>query len=337
MRQNQQVVLASRPEGLPKESDFRVVSVPLRDLAADEVMVRVIYLSVDPYMRGRISGIKSYAEPVGIGEVMVGGAVGVVIESRSGSVPVGSYVTGFFGWQEYAITGTKSLRLVDPKIAPISTALGVLGMTGLTAYFGLYRVGEMRDGDSVLISGAAGAVGSIAGQIAKLGNCRVVGIAGTDAKVDYLTRELGFDAAFNYKTTSHYAASITELCPQGVDVYFDNVGGAITDAVIPLMNVHGRVAVCGQISQYNLEQPEMGPRWMSQLIVKRTKVQGFLVGDYAADFSKALAQLGQWLGEGKLRYIEQIEEGGIGAAPKAFIDMLQGGNSGKQLVRISQD
>lgn len=337
MLQNKQVVLAARPDGFPKASDFRVVTTSMRELVAGELMIRVIYLSVDPYMRGLIAGGESYARTVGVGEVMIGGGVGVVIDSRDEHFTVGTYVAGYFGWQEYAIPEVKTLRRVDAKIAPISTALGVLGMTGLTAYFGLFDVGEMKDGESVLISGAAGAVGSIAGQIAKMRNCHVVGIAGTDAKVDYLTRELGFDAAFNYTTATNFTAKIKELCPRGIDVYFDNVGGAITDAAIPLMNLHGRVAVCGQISQYNLERPEMGPRWMSQLIVKRSKVQGFLVSDFAPRFAEALTRLTKWVGEGKLKHREQIAEGGIEAAPKAFIDMLRGGNSGKQLVRVSPD
>lgn len=337
MLQNKQVLLAARPDGFPKESDFRVAAVTMRDLAPGEVMIRVVYLSVDPYMRGRMSVGESYAQPVAINEVMGGGAVGVVVESTDPLCPIGTHLSGFFGWQEYVIVEAKGLRRIDPSLAPISTSLGVLGMTGLTAYFGLFDIGELKEGESVLISGAAGAVGSVAGQIAKLRNCHVVGIAGTDEKVAYLTGELGFDAAFNYKTVTDYGARIKELCRSGIDVYFENVGGAITDAVIPQLNLHGRVAVCGQISQYNLERPEMGPRWMHQLIIKRAKVQGFLVGDFAPRYGEALKELANWYKQGKLKFPVQIAEGGIEAAPRAFIGMLHGENLGKQLVRISSE
>ena len=337
MLQNKQVLLAARPIGFPKQSDFRIESVALRPLAAGEVLLRIVYLSVDPYMRGRMSDAASYAKPVALGEVMTGGGVGVVIESMDAACPVGTHLTGDLGWQEYRIVDAKKLRRIDSRSAPLSTALGVLGMTGLTAYFGLLHVAELKDGESVLVSGAAGAVGSIAGQIAKLRKCHVVGIAGTEEKIAFLTGELGFDAAFNYKTVTDYPAKLKELCPNGIDVYFDNVGGAITDAAIPLLNVHARVPVCGQISQYNLEHPEMGPRWMHHLIVKRAKVQGFLVSDFAASFAAALKDLTQWYGEGKLKFAEQIAEGGIEAAPAAFIGMLHGDNVGKQLVRISQE
>ncbi|WP_031500324.1 NADP-dependent oxidoreductase [Bryobacter aggregatus] len=335
--QNKQILLAARPTGFPKGSDFRLVTTPVRPLEEGEVLVKAIYLSVDPYMRGRMSEEESYAAPVALGAVMTGAAVGVVLDSKDINYPCGTYLAGEFGWQEYFIGKAASLRLVDPDLAPLSTALGVLGMTGLTAYFGLLEIGELKHGESVVISGAAGAVGSIAGQIAKLYHCSVVGIAGTEDKLAYITEELGFDAAFNYKTTRDYSAKLKELCPKGIDVYFDNVGGAITDAAIPLLNLHGRVPVCGQISQYNLEEPELGPRWLHHLIIKRAKVQGFLVRDFAAKFPKALQQLGQWYGEGKLKFPEQIAEGGIEAAPAAFIGMLHGENLGKQLVRIAPE
>lgn len=337
MLQNKQIVLAARPEGFPKESDFRLTSVSVRDLAQGEVLIRVIYLSVDPYMRGRMSVGESYAQPVAIDEVMGGGAVGVVLDSMDPQCAIGTHVSGFFGWQEYVIVQAKGLRRIDPSVAPITTSQGVLGMTGLTAYFGLFEIGELQEGESVVISGAAGAVGSVAGQIAKLRNCHVVGIAGTDEKVAYLTDALGFDAAFNYKTVTDYAATIKGLCPSGIDVYFENVGGAITDAVIPQLNLHGRVAVCGQISQYNLEQPEMGPRWMHHLIIKRAKVQGFLVSDFAPRYAEALKELESWYNQGKLKFPVQIANGGIEAAPGAFIGMLRGENLGKQLVRISSE
>ncbi len=332
---NRQVLLAARPLGFPKESDFKIEDSPVPPLLQGEVLIRVIFLSVDPYMRGRMSAAKSYAKPVEIGEVMTGGAVGVIVASESDTFPIGTYVVGDLGWQQFAIRNPAQLRRFDPSLAPLSTSLGVLGMTGLTAYFGLLDIGQLKDGETVLVSGAAGAVGSIVGQIAKLKSCRVVGIAGTDHKVDFLLKELGFDAAFNYKSTKDYTAKLEQLCPSGIDVYFDNVGGEITDAAIPLLNIHARIPVCGQISQYNLEKPELAPRWMHQLIIKRAKVHGFLISDFAAQFPKALSDLAAWYKAGKLKFPEQIAEGGIDAAPAAFIGMLHGENLGKQLVRIS--
>ena len=266
---------------------------------------------------------------------MVGGAIGKVVESKNPQYQVGDFVVGMFGWQQYAVSSGKGLRKLDPHAAPLPTGLSVLGITGLSAYFGLLDVCHPQPGETVVVSGAAGAVGSVAGQIAKIQGCRVVGIAGSDAKIDYLLNELGFDAAFNYKTVTDYHARLKELCPSGVDVYFDNVGGAITDAVLKCINVHARVSVCGQISQYNLERPELGPRWFGTLIVKRAKVQGFLILDYASRFQEGLRQLGQWLREGKLKHREEFAEG-IENAPRAFLGMLQGRNTGKQLVKVSE-
>ena len=239
------------------------------------------------------------------------------------------------GWQEYAVAQGRELRKIDPGLAPISTALGVLGMPGLTAYFGLLDICDPQPGETVVVSGAAGAVGMLVGQIAKIKGCRVVGVAGSDAKISWLLDELGFDAAFNYKTAADCYGKLKELCPDGIDVYFDNVGGTITDAVMRLINVKARISVCGQISQYNLEEPEMGPRWLGQLIVKQAKVQGFLVSGYAERFPEGLEQLAGWLKQGKLKYREDVAQG-IEAAPQAFIGMLQGTNQGKQLVQLSE-
>jgi NADPH-dependent curcumin reductase CurA len=331
---NRQITLAARPAGLPKESDFKLVESPIPVPKTGEVLARTIYLSVDPYMRGRMSEAESYARPLQIGEVMIGGAVGKVIRSNDARFAVGDVVEGMFGWQEYGVTKGDELRKIDPSLAPISTALGVLGMPGLTAYFGLLYNSDPQPGETVLVSGAAGAVGALVGQIARIKGCRVVGIAGSDSKIEYLLNELSFDAGFNYKTVSEYDGKLKETCPNGIDVYFDNVGGVITDAVFRFLNVHSRISVCGQISQYNLEKPEKGPRWLGQLIVKRTKVQGFLVSDYAQLFSEGLQQMAQWLKEGKLKYREDIIRG-IENAPRAFIGMLQGQNKGKQLVQIA--
>src|SRR5258706_2537279 len=282
---NRQFVLASRPVGLPKESDFKLAEAPISELKDGEVLVRARYISVDPYMRGRISGMKSYAAPTEIGQIIGAGAVAEVVESKNPAFASGDFVETYMGWQEYAISNGKGLRKLDPSI-PISTALGVLGMTGVTAYFGLLDVCDPKPGETVVVSGAAGAVGSIVGQIAKIKGCRTVGIAGGDDKVTCILDECGYDAGFNYKTTTDYPAKLKELCPNGIDCYFDNVGGPITDAVFTALNVHSRIAVCGQISQYNNTKLEMGPRLFGAMIVYRAKVQGFLVSDYAPRFAE---------------------------------------------------
>lgn len=332
---NKQITLAARPVGLPKESDFKLLETPVPLPGANEFMLRVIYLSVDPYMRGRMNDVKSYAEPVKIGGVMVGGAVGKIMHSNHPDFHEGDLVEGQFGWQQYACSDGKGVRKIDPTLAPISTALGVLGMPGLTAYFGLLDICNPQAGETLVVSGAAGAVGSFVGQIGKIKGCRVVGIAGSDDKIDYLVNDLGFDAAFNYKTTDNYVAKLKELCPKGIDCYFDNVGGAITDAVFILMNPRARVSICGQISQYNLEKPEIAPRLLlALLLVKQARAEGFLVFQFAERYAEGLQQMAQWIKEGKLKYTETIEDG-IENAPRAFISMLQGKNTGKQLVKVS--
>jgi leukotriene B4 12-hydroxydehydrogenase/15-oxo-prostaglandin 13-reductase len=330
---NRQFVLAERPVGMPTESTFKIVETPLPDLKDGEVLVKALYLSVDPYMRGRISGMKSYAAPVEVGGVMVGGGVARVVESKNPKFNVGDVVEIYMGWQEHAISDGKGLRKLDQALAPVSTALGVLGMPGLTAYFGLLDVCAPKAGETVVVSGAAGAVGSLVGQIAKIKGCRVVGIAGEDDKIEWIKRECGFDAGFNYKTTEDYGAALKELCPKGVDVYFDNVGGAITDAVMLQLNTHARVSICGQISQYNNAKPEMGPRLLSMLIVARAKVQGFLVTDYASRFGEGLLEMAGWLKSGQIKYREDIVDG-FENMPKAFIGLLSGANTGKRLVKV---
>jgi NADPH:quinone reductase len=334
MPANRQILLAAHPAGPPRESDFRMVESPVPQPGDGEVLVRSLYLSVDPYMRGRMSGITTYAAGLQIGELMLGGAVGRVMESRDPRYRAGDVVEGMLGWQDYAVLPAQGLRRIDASAAPISTALYVLGMPGLTAYFGLLEIGRPRAGETVVVSGAGGAVGSLVGQIARIQGCRVVGIAGSDEKVRYVTEDLGFDAAFNYRTTPDYEARLKELCPAGIDVYFDNVGGPVTDAVMGLINPRARVAVCGQISQYNLEQPEPGPRWFGQVLVKQAKVEGFLVFQFADRYREGLVQMAAWLREGRIRYREQVAEG-LENAPKAFIGMLRGENIGKQLVKIA--
>jgi NADPH:quinone reductase len=328
-----QFKLAARPVGMPKESDFAMVEIPMPTPGDGQVLVRTSFLSVDPYMRGRITGVRSYADPVLVGDVMVGGAVGQVVESRHTGFAAGDFVVGYWGWQDYAVVDGKTLLKLKPNLAPVSTALGVLGMPGMTAYFGFLEICKPQPGEVVVVSGAAGAVGSLVGQIAKIKGCRVVGIAGADDKVQWLVHDLGFDAAFNYKTVSDYMAKLKEICPAGIDCYFDNVGGAITDAVFPLLNVFGRVSVCGQISMYNLEKSEPGPRLLPFTLVKQLKVEGFIVTRWQSRWGEGITQMAQWLKEGKIQHREQIVEG-FENTVKAFIGMLQGENTGKMLVKV---
>src|SRR5271166_3353994 len=328
-----QFQLAARPVGMPKESDFKLVEAPLASPAQGQVLVKTTYLSVDPYMRGRITGVRTYADPVNVGDTMVGGTVGQVIESRDPSLQPGDFVVGYWGWQDHAVAPAAAMQKLNPQLAPVSTALGVLGMPGMTAYFGFLEICKPQPGEVVVVSGGAGAVGSLVGQIAKIKGCHVVGIAGADDKIDWMTKELGFDAAFNYKTTSDYFGKLKELCPKGIDCYFDNVGGAITDAVFPLMNTYGRISICGQISQYNADKPEPGPRLLGLVLVKQLKVEGFIVFRWQNRYQEGIAQMAQWLGEGKLKHREEIVNGFENTA-KAFIGMLKGDNTGKMLVKV---
>jgi NADPH:quinone reductase len=325
--------LAARPVGMPKESDFALVETPMPAPGDGQALVKTHYLSVDPYMRGRITGIRSYADPVNIGDVMIGGAVGQVVESHHAGFATGDFVLGNWGWREYAAVEGQTLHKLNPNLAPISTALGVLGMPGMTAYFGFLEICKPQVGEVVLVSGAAGAVGSLVGQIAKIKGCRVVGIAGTEEKVHWLVNDLRCDAAFNYKTCSDFGAKLKEICPSGIDCYFDNVGGAITDAIFPLLNVFGRVSVCGQISMYNLEKPEPGPRLLPYTLVKQLRVEGFIVTRWQSRWGEGIAQMAQWLKEGKIQYREDVVEG-FGNTVKAFIGMMQGENTGKMLVKV---
>jgi len=318
---------------MPKESDLRMVETPVPALRDSEVLLRALYLSVDPYMRGRMNAAKSYAPSVEIGELMVGGGVARVVDSKNPGYEVGDVVNLQMGWQEYAVSNGEGLRKIDPHVAPVSTALGVLGMPGLTAYFGLLEVCGVNAGETVVVSAAAGAVGSVVGQIAKIKGCRAVGIAGGPEKTRYVTEECGFDAALDYKATTDYLGAIQELCPGGVDVYFDNVGGPITDAVLANLNARARIAICGQIAHANDTQPSTGPRMWRHILIARAKVQGFLVFDYAARYGSALEQLGQWVRSGQIKYHEDIVEG-FENMPRALIGLFRGENLGKRLVKI---
>ena len=331
---NRQITLAARPEGWPKLSDFQLVETDLPQPQEGEVLVRTLYLSVDPYMRGRMNARKSYAAPVELGDVMVGEIVGRVETSRSNDFQPGDVVAGMLGWQEFAAATAKKLRKIDSTVAPLSTALGVLGMPGMTAYFGLLEIGQPKAGETVVVSGAAGAVGSTVGQIAKIKGCRAVGVVGSDEKLAYITEELGFDAGFNYKTTGDYLAKLKELCPDGIDVYFDNVGGPITDAVFPLINTRARVVVCGQIALYNEPGAQDGPRFLWKLIEKQARIEGFLVFQFADRIKDALTDLAARVADGRLKYREHVVEG-IEHAPDAFLGLFRGENIGKQLVKVS--
>jgi NADPH-dependent curcumin reductase CurA len=331
---SREIHLAARPTGWPTADDFRLVAVPVPEPGPGQAVVRNLVMSVDPYMRGRMNDVKSYVPPFRLSEALDGGAVGEVVASASPDLAVGDVVLHGLGWREYALLDAAKARKVDRSAAPPSAYLGALGMVGLTAYVGLLDVATMRPSDTVFVSGAAGAVGSIAGQIAKLrGSPRVIGSAGSAAKVEYLTRELGFDAAFNYHDGPVHE-QLKAAAPDGIDVYFDNVGGDHLEAAISSLNPFGRVALCGAISQYNAEQAAPGPRNLWLAVGKRLTLRGFIVSDHADRMPDFLAEAGGWLREGRLRVDETVVDG-IENAPEAFLGMLRGTNVGKMLVRLA--
>ena len=330
---NRQWRLAARPQGMVTESNFQLTEGPIPEPGEGEIVMKSRFLTVDPYMRGRMADRASYAEPVAIGDVMTGQSAGTVVASRSDRFKEGDSVLATIGWQEYGALPAQEARRLDPTQAPISTALHVLGMPGLTAYFGLLDVLQAREGQTIVISGAAGAVGSTVGQIAKVKGCRAIGIAGSDAKTRWLTEDLGFDEAINYKSTPHLFQALRACCPDGIDGYFDNVGGPVTDAVIGQLALNARVAICGQISQYNLDRPAPGPRLLWNLIVKRATIRGFLVFDFESRYREALGDLGSWVRDGKVTFKENIIEG-FESMPRAFIGLFEGTNTGKQLIKI---
>lgn len=332
---NRRYVLAKRPEGVPDRETFELEETEIPETETGQVLVRTVYLSVDPYMRDRMRAGESYAEPWEVGDPMKAGVIGRIVDSQHGQWSEGDYVTGELDWADYTVVDGTAVHPVDPDLAPLSTYLGVLGMPGRTAYFGLLEEGQPTPGETVVVSGAAGAVGSTVVQIASLAGCRVVGFAGSDTKTEYL-EEIGADAAINYKQTDDYRAALDDAAPDGVDVYFDNVGGPITDAVFTKLNTDARVAVCGQIAHYNEEGVPTGPRKLPQLIPTRATVSGLLVNDYASRFEQATQRLGKWVAAGDLTYRETITEG-LENAPDAFLGLFEGENIGKQLVKVADE
>lgn len=330
---NNTIVLNSRPIGKPQESDFKFVNEDKPEITNGEILLKTKFVSVDPYLRGRMSDAKSYVQPFKLNEPISSGCIAEVSESKNDSFKKGDFVSGSLEWKEYQTSKGENLLKVDETKASLSAYLGVLGMTGLTAYFGLTEIGKPKKGETLVVSGAAGAVGSIVGQIAKILGCRVVGIAGTDEKVAMLKSKFGFDEAINYNTVKDMTKAIADACPNGVDVYFDNVGGDISDSVHVNINRLGRIIVCGAISAYNETAVPTGPRVEHFLIRKSALMQGFIVGNYAEKFPEGIKQLSTWLKEEKLTYSETIVEG-FDAIPSAFIDLFEGKNKGKMIVKI---
>ena len=331
MPNNMQVLLASRPTGWVQESNFNIVETPIPKPGPGEVLVKNHWLSLDPYMRGRMNDVKSYVPPVNIGEVMVGGTVGEVLESNHPKFKPGDFVVGRVGWQLYGVSDAESLMKVDPKVVPLSAYLGVAGMPGGTAWIGLFEHCQPKAGETVVVSAASGAVGSVVGQLAKLQGCRAVGIAGGAEKCKYVVKELGFDACVDYKAGNLHE-DLKAAAPDGIDCYFENVGGEVMDTAFRQLNPFSRVALCGMISDYNATEP-YGTKMVRALLVNRVKLQGFIVFDRPDLYVRAVTQLAKWVAQGKIKYHETVAEG-LQSAPKAFIGMLKGANLGKQVVKL---
>lgn len=328
-----QILLASRPKGMPDKSNFSFVTVDLPELQDGEVLLKSGYISVDPYMRGRMSDRRSYIDPFEVDKPINGGVVARVEDSRSSSLNKGDMVFGMLPWATYTVAKAASLSKIDTTHIPASYYLGILGMTGLTAYFGVMNICEPKPGETFVVSGAAGAVGSTVGQIAKQLGCHVVGIAGSDEKAHVLQSEFGFDKVLNYKTTPNLAEEIKKACPKGVDCYFDNVGGDITDAVIANINFYARIALCGQIALYNEENITVGWRLLPHILVHSASIKGFIVTNYQQQFPQAIQQLTRWVEEGKLRCRETVVNG-FDHLPDAFLGLFTGANTGKMMVKV---
>lgn len=330
---NRQFKLAKRPVGMVKDSDFDFLESPMPSAGEGEVLIKVLYISIDPAMRGWMNEGKSYIPPVGIGEVMRAGAAGVVIVSNNPGFAVGEHVTGTFGVQEYAVSNGKGLIKVDPELAPLPVYLGTLGMPGMTAYFGILEVGQLKDGETVVVSAAAGAVGQVVGQIAKIKGCHVVGIAGGADKCRYITEELGFDAAIDYKNEDVKEA-LKRHCPKGIDVYFDGVGGDILDAALSRLAMHARIVICGAISQYNTTEPVKGPSNYMALLVNRASMKGMVVFDFASRYGEAAREMAGWMQQGKLKTREDIVEG-LETFPETLLKLFNGENNGKLVLKVA--
>ncbi|MET4081982.1 NADPH-dependent curcumin reductase CurA [Pedobacter sp. UYP30] len=330
----QQIVLASRPTGTPTLDNFRLENKVLPGLQDGEVLLRGMYYSVDPYMRGRMNDAESYVPPFQINQSITGTVIGKVMMSKSTDFEAGDIVSGNLPWQVQTIVPAKGLSKIDESNAPISYHLDVLGMTGLTAYFGLMAIGKPKAGETLVVSGAAGAVGLVVGQIAKIYGCHVVGIAGSDEKVKLLKEKYGFDDAINYKTATDIKAAVAKACPKGVDIYFDNVGGEISDAAISNINFHARIPLCGQISLYNSTDAPVGPRLQPMLLTRSVLMQGFIVSNFKDQFPEGIKQLSKWLTEGKLKF-EQTTVHGFDQLPTAFISLFKGANIGKMIVEAA--
>ncbi|MDX1462682.1 MAG: NADP-dependent oxidoreductase, partial [Marinirhabdus sp.] len=327
------ILLKSRPKGTPTLDNFEFVETDKPDVAKGEILLKTKYVSVDPYLRGRMRDEKSYIAPFELDAPIESGMVAEVIKSEHDTLKKGDVVSGMLQWKEWQTHDGKGLQKVDPSKAPLSAYLGILGLTGLTAYIGLLHIGAPKEGETVLVSGASGAVGSVVGQIAKIKGCRAVGIAGSDEKIELLKDTFGFDAGINYTTTENMRRAINASCPNGVDVYFDNVGGDILDAAIANMNRYGSVVNCGAISLYNETEQPIGPRLEPTLVKKSLKMQGFIVRDFQDQFQSGIEQLATWLDQGKLTYEETIVEG-FDQIPQAFIDLFNGKNKGKMVVKV---
>lgn len=328
----QQIVLASRPVGNATLDNFRFENTELPDIQKGDVLLEGMYYSVDPYMRGRMNDAKSYTPPFQIGQPIEGGVVAKVTATKSEKFKIGDLVLGRLPWRVQIVALADDLQKIDATIARASNYLGILGMPGLTAYFGLMDIGKPKAGETVVVSGAAGAVGVVVGQIAKIQGCRVIGIAGSDEKTTMLKEEFGFDEAFNYKTNPNIRLAVSKLCPEGVDVYFDNVGGEISDGVISNLNFHARIPLCGQISLYENAKISMGPRLQPMLLTRSVLMQGFIVSNYQKRFPEGIRQMAQWINEGKLKYAETIVQG-FDKLPASFLGLFKGENKGKMIVK----
>lgn len=330
---NKVILLKKRPEGKPSLKDFEFTEEEKPKAKEGEILLKTKYVSVDPYLRGRMRDEKSYIEPFEIGKPLESGIIAEVVESNNKNFKKGDFVNGMLQWKQFQTSNGNGLNKVDSEKAPLKAYLGVLGLTGITAYLGLKKIGKLEKGETLLVSGAAGAVGSVAGQIGKIKGCKVVGIAGSDEKIERIQEKFGFDAGINYKTTNDMKKEISEACPNGVDVYFDNVGGEILDAALMNMNKYGRVINCGAISTYNDTEMPFGPRVEGTLIKNSILMQGFTVRDFVKDFGPAQRRLAEWMEDDKLTYMETVVEG-FENIPQAFIDLFEGRNKGKMIVVV---